>query len=303
MADAGDGSGADACGAGDVVAGFAVGVEAEDFGFLGVGDAWDGVLRFRASCPVSAGVIVPGVRHTGEDPARGLVRGEAMALERRGEEEDTMSIIRGAFGSSAVTITPGAAKPGRDVVVVKGTVQPNTIFFAVDTPVYEGDKLEWNDPRGDREVAYATQVKVYNQGSASVRHIEVRYSSTAPERGATGSHGGTVINVHGSQNVNIGLGGSTVTQQMSVAPGYEKLANAVSEALAVIERTGGVDPDEVDDARESATLVVQEVAKAAPDEKAIKRALTVVKGVLTSAANAGAGAAASGLIGQLFLGA
>lgn len=206
------------------------------------------------------------------------------------------------LGTTKVTLTPGPEKPGRESADFEAVVQPETIFFDVDVPVYRSDRIEWNDPRGGRESAYVTAVKVYNQGSRSVRHIEVKYSS-APPAAASAAHGATVINVHGSQNVNIGLGGSTITQQIAVNPGYEQLADNVGKALAVIEDTAGVDPDEVDAARESVTLVLQEVAKDAPDEKLIKRALTVVKGVLTSAANAGAGALASGLISKLVLGA
>lgn len=227
-----------------------------------------------------------------------------MALSRPGEE-DEMSFMRAhgrAFGTTHVTITPGQIKPHREQLTVEAVVQPSTIFVDVETPIYDGDRIEWDDPRGGREQGYVTAVEVYNQGSSSVRHSEVKYTSKLPPAAAPASQGATVINVRGSRNVNIGLGGSTITQQISVSPGYEKLADDVGKALAVIEDTAGVDPDEVDAARDSVTLVLQEVAKDLPDEKLIKRALTVVKGVLTSAANAGAGALASGLIGQLVLG-
>ncbi|ROQ59098.1 hypothetical protein EDF36_2558 [Rathayibacter sp. PhB152] len=109
-----------------------------------------------------------------------------------------------------------------------------------------------------------------------------------------------MIIVNGS-NVNVAVEGSSITQQLPVSAGFEKLADAVGRAIAIIEETAGVDPDEVEAARDSATVVLMEASKPAPDESAIKRALPTVKGVLTSAANAGAGALASGLIGQLVL--
>lgn len=179
-----------------------------------------------------------------------------MALPRPGEE-DGMSFMRahgGAFGTTQVEITPRPIKPDREVQTVEAVVQPSTIFVDVDTPVYDGDRLGWDDPRGGRQQAFVKTVKVYNQGSRSVRHSEIKYSTKAPNTAVPAAHGHTVINVHGSQNVNIGLGGSSITQQISVSPGYEKLAEDVGKALAVIEETAGVDPDEVDAAGESVTL-------------------------------------------------
>lgn len=228
-----------------------------------------------------------------------------MALSRR-EKEDGMSFIQHwgrISGIKEITVTPGSELPERGVQKLKGIVKSNAVDFEVTEQVFEGDVLEWED-RGRTVRVHATSVEVFDQARASsfMKHISVKYSKSAPASSARASHGATVINVNGSQNVNIGLGGSTITQQVSVSPGYEKLADAVGKALAVIEDTAGVDPDEVEAARESVTLVVKEVAKPAPDEKAIKRALTVVKGVLTSAASAGAGVLASGLIEQLVLG-
>ena len=229
-----------------------------------------------------------------------------MALSRPGEEE-RMGFIQHwgrLLGVKQVTVTPGGEAPGRRIEEYDGLVKPESVDFEVDTPVFEGDVLEWDD-RGVRRRVHVTQVDVFDAAAASsfMQHVAARYSTVAPPPRSSRmtSGGGHTIIVNGS-HVNVAVDGSTVTQQLAVSPGYEKLADAVGRALAVIEETSGVDPDEIEAARESATLVVQEVAKPAPNEKAIKRALTVVKGVLTSAANAGAGALASGLISQLVLG-
>lgn len=201
-----------------------------------------------------------------------------------------------------ITVTPGSEAPGRSIREFDGFVKPESVDFEVDTPVFEGDVLEWDD-RGIRRRVHVNQVDVYDAGSAFMRHIAARYSSAArPSRSpGTVSGGGHMIIINGS-HVNVAVDGSSITQQMAVSPGYEEITNAVGKALALIEETAGVDPDDVEAARDSATLVVQEAAKPEPDEKVMKRGLAVVRGVLTSAANSGAGALASELVGQLFVG-
>ncbi|MFG6277942.1 hypothetical protein [Microbacterium sp. 5K110] len=212
-----------------------------------------------------------------------------------------MTSMRRLGGTKKVAITPGPEKPGRAPFEAEALVQPESIFFEVDVPIYNGDRMEWDDPRGGRESAYASQVDVRDQGSSRIRHIEVKYSAAPPAPEPPAPQGGHVIVVNGS-HVNIAVDGSTVTQQLPVAAGYEHLADAVGRALALIEKTMGIDPEEVDVAREYATLIVAETAKPNPDQKVLKRLIPALKGVLASAANAGAGAAASGLIGQLFVG-
>lgn len=211
------------------------------------------------------------------------------------------------LGVKQITVTPGPEAPGRVVREFDGLVKPESVDFEVDTPVFDGDVLEWDD-RGTRQRVHVTKVDVYDAAAASamMRHIAARYSKapSAARRAAApaGNSSGHVFIVNGSR-VNIAVDGSTVTQQMAVSPGFERLVDSVGKAIAVIEDTSGVDPDEIEAARDSALLIMEEAAKPAPDEKLIKRALPVLKGVLTSAANAGAGALASGLAGQLFIGA
>ncbi|MGO1735624.1 MAG: hypothetical protein ACTHZ9_04785 [Leucobacter sp.] len=222
-----------------------------------------------------------------------------MALSHPGEEDD-MTFIQTfgrTFGTKRVNVTPGAEAPGRNVEVFDGLVQPKSVDFNVDTPIYVGDQLTWDDPRGGQQHVYATHVDVLDAGSRNMRHISVKWAKTPPVP-ASPSGNGHVIVVNGS-NVNIALEGSTITQQVPVAAGYEQLADAVGRALALIEATQGIDPDEVDAAREAATLVVEEAAKTEPDPRVLKKLLLPLRGVLTSAANSGAGAAASALITQL----
>lgn len=208
----------------------------------------------------------------------------------------------GAFGTKTVRITPGPEKPGREVVEVQAIVQAKSVGFAVDAPVYEGDQLTWADPRGGETTVWAKEVHVSDATglNADMAHIRVVPSSTDPQRArSTGQVGHTVI-INGS-HVNVALEGSTITQQMPVTAGYQELADAVGRALAIIERSEGVDPDEAGVAREAAVRVLEEAAKSDPDASVIRRLLPTLRGVLTAAASSGAGAAASALVGQLFV--
>lgn len=223
-----------------------------------------------------------------------------MALPPPPWEEDEMTFIQTfgrTFGTKPVTVTPGAHAPGRGTEVFTGLVQPDSADFNVDTPIYEGDQLEWDDPRGGRRRVYASHVEVLDAGSRRMRHISVKWSNTPPALNPPPGNGHVIV-INGS-NVNVALDGSTITQQVPVAAGFEDLADAVGRALALIESTPGIDPEEAIAAREAATLVVEETAKSAPDRGVIKKLLLPLRGVLTSAASSGAGAAASALITQL----
>ena len=204
-----------------------------------------------------------------------------------------------------VTVAPGTQMPERGVRQLRGLAKSGAIDFEVDDLVFDGDTLEWDD-RGSRQIAQVTSVEVFDapMASAFMKHISAKYSKRSagfPGNASGNASGGHMIIVNGS-NVNVAVEGSSITQQMPVREGFEKLADAVGRAIAVIEGTAGVDPHEVEVARESATVVLTEMSKPEPDTSAIKRALPSIKGVLTSAANAGAGAIASGLIAQLMLG-
>lgn len=208
------------------------------------------------------------------------------------------------FGTKEVTVTPGPQRPERAVATYPAVVTARIVQFNVDTPVYQGDHLAWDDPRGGRNEVVAAKVKVNDAGgaAASLAHISVEFSEhgEAVQPKPRVRADGHVIVVNGS-NVNIALEGATITQQVGVSAGYEALADAVGKALAIIEETAGVDPEEVEFAREAATVLVEESAKPNPDPSIIKRALPTIRGVLTAAASSGAGAAASGLVAQLFV--
>lgn len=207
-----------------------------------------------------------------------------------------------AFGTKTVRIIPGREKPGREVVEVQAIVQAKSVGFAVDAPVYEGDQLTWADPRGGETTVWAKEVHVSDaQGQAAeLAHIRVVPSTKAPGLPLSAGRGGHTVIINGS-HVNVALEGSTIAQQMPMSAEYRDLANAVGRALALIEQTAEVDPDEADVAREAAVGVLEESAKPEPDVSVIKRLLPTLRGVLASAASSGAGAAASALVAQLFV--
>ena len=227
-----------------------------------------------------------------------------MALRRPGEEED-MGFIQhwGRMGSvRTFTVTPGQQLPDRGVHELQGLSKSGAIDFEVDALVFKGDLLEWDD-RGSRQRGVVTEVEVFDAPMASsfMKHISARYSKEVlgvPRRSAGSTSGGHMIIVNGN-NVNVAVDGSTISKQVEVAHGFENLADAVGRALALIEETVGVDPDEVEAARESATHVVEETAKPSPDPGVLKKLLLPLKAVLMSAATAGAGAAATALVSQL----
>lgn len=66
---------------------------------------------------------------------------------------------------------------------VEAHIQPETGFFPVDTPIYEGDIVEFPDPRGGTTRKTAAAVEVYDVGSPSVQHTEVKWGDApAPAR-------------------------------------------------------------------------------------------------------------------------
>lgn len=221
-----------------------------------------------------------------------------MALSRPGR--GFIETIGRTLGTKAVLVSPGEIRPDRAPKEFEAQVQAAKAFFDITTPVYEGDLLEWDDPRGGRKTVYAALVKVNDAGgdAADLAHIAVTFADSKPSvaRAASGHH----IEVRGN-NINLAINGSTITQQMAVSPEWMRLADDVGRALALIEETPDLDDDEVGAARDAATVLLEEVAKSDPDTKVVKRLLPTIRGVLQSAANAGAAAGAAALVGQLFV--
>lgn len=89
------------------------------------------------------------------------------------------------FGVTTVTVVrnPGAVEEER--FETEAHVQAKTAFFAVDTPIYEGDVVEFKDPRGGLARKVAAEVDVNNPPGSSFRgmeHIHVTWGTAPPAR-------------------------------------------------------------------------------------------------------------------------
>lgn len=64
---------------------------------------------------------------------------------------------------------------------VEAHIQPDSGFFPVDAPIYEGDVIVIPDARGGTDRRLAARVKVHDSAPASVRHTQVEWGrSRAP---------------------------------------------------------------------------------------------------------------------------
>lgn len=210
------------------------------------------------------------------------------------------------FGTRMVSVVHNAGQ--HDEVrhdEVEALVQQKSAMFAVDAPVHEGDRLELPDPRGGIRTLYVTHVKITEVGDVGdfgpdLDHIEAAFRDSPPQPTERAQHVyGDQYVITGSNGVNIVTRGGTLNQ--TATPGYEELAQRIQQVLDVLNTTGDLDEEEREVGRDAASTALDELVQPEPNQRVVKGALAALRGVLGSAANAGAGAAASGLVGQLFL--
>lgn len=67
---------------------------------------------------------------------------------------------------------------------VEAMIQAESGFFDVETPVYEGDVVEFPDPRGGTDRKLAAEVHVNDFGSATLRHTQVKWGKAPALRAA-----------------------------------------------------------------------------------------------------------------------
>ena len=87
-----------------------------------------------------------------------------------------------SMGSKQVEIIHCEGTPHESRLTVEAHVQAEAGFFAIDTPIYEGDVVEIPDPRGGTDRRFAAAVKVNDVGSDSMRHIEVVWDKAPASR-------------------------------------------------------------------------------------------------------------------------
>jgi len=85
-------------------------------------------------------------------------------------------------GTELVTVIHAEGTEDETRVEVQAHIQPETGFFDVDAPVYEGDVVVVADPRGGFDRRLAESVKVYNVGGAHMRHTEVTWAKAPSVR-------------------------------------------------------------------------------------------------------------------------
>ncbi|MBD3781848.1 MAG: TIGR02391 family protein [Micrococcales bacterium] len=88
-----------------------------------------------------------------------------------------------AFGITKVTVVHNPGSADEERFETEAHIQAKTAFFAVDTPIYEGDVVEFPDPRGGIARKVAASVDVNNPTGSSFRgmeHIHVTWGTTPP---------------------------------------------------------------------------------------------------------------------------
>lgn len=214
--------------------------------------------------------------------------------------------------------------PQQDVVIVhaSGTVgekrttsrvlaQADAGFFDLDTPIYEGDVVEMDDPRGGTRRLHVTKVDLNDvRGSGAfhgMSYIEAHWTDGAPRPSAaptTTTYNAPVVHVHGD-HAQLAWDNQSVTQSSgdgaTISAGYVDLARAVTDALGLLEAADDVDAEDVTIAREGAETVLAQVTSDRPDASIIRKGLAVLRGVLSTAANAAATESGRSLIAALAL--
>ena len=87
------------------------------------------------------------------------------------------------FGVTTVTVVRNPGTEDEERFETEAHVQAKTGFFAVETPIYEGDVVEFADPRGGLTRKVAASVDVNNPTGPSFRgmeHIHVTWGTAPP---------------------------------------------------------------------------------------------------------------------------
>lgn len=89
------------------------------------------------------------------------------------------------FGTTKVVIIHADGAEDEQRQEVEAHIQPQAGFFEVETPIYEGDVVEMDDPRDGRERRLAREVNVAANAPRGMAHTEVKWGRAAPPRVAT----------------------------------------------------------------------------------------------------------------------
>jgi hypothetical protein len=82
--------------------------------------------------------------------------------------------------SSSVTKAPTPRNGRRS----RPIIQAESGFFAVDAPIYDGDVVLIDDPRGGTDRRLVAKVKIHDYGPFDMRHTEVEWGRAPNPRAA-----------------------------------------------------------------------------------------------------------------------
>lgn len=86
------------------------------------------------------------------------------------------------LGKKTVQIVRNEGTEHEERFSAEAHVQPKSGLFGVDTPVYEGDVVEYEDPRGGTTRVVAADVEVFDVGPSQMRHTKVTWGKAPPPR-------------------------------------------------------------------------------------------------------------------------
>ncbi|NEW42537.1 hypothetical protein [Nocardia cyriacigeorgica] len=113
--------------------------------------------------------------------------------------------------------------------------------------------------------------------------IQATYDGAAPAAASVTNNYGPVVTVNGD-NARLAWGSGSVSQgdtrTEQIAPGYERLAIVLAELLSDLPALP-MDEDDAAEVRSNAEAVLAEVVSEEPNQGAIKRFLTMIKGLLS----------------------
>jgi uncharacterized protein (TIGR02391 family) len=128
-----------------------------------------------------------------------------------------------AHGTKQVVIISKPGTEDEERKTVETLIQPDSGFFEVSTPIYEGDLVEIPDPRGGTDVRLAAEVRINDMGTSRIQHTQVKWGK-APVRRVAPVRRLTFENLHPDVQEAAGS---------LFADGH--LASAVSEAFKSLE--------------------------------------------------------------------
>lgn len=95
-----------------------------------------------------------------------------------------MSQMFRSFPTQMVTIIHAEGTDDERRFEVEAHIQPKSGFFKVDVPIYEGDIVEIQDPRGGIDRRLAGPVDIYSSAPANMQHTQVTWAKAPPVRTA-----------------------------------------------------------------------------------------------------------------------